>query len=188
MTVDVPGRRDGSIPRRKFSPDEFRLAAEFMPHIVWMATPDRLIEYVNTQGTDYTGLPAADILGRKSISVVHPDDVDRVQLSWDLAARTETPLELEWSLCSSGQVPGELNAIHIVGMHHRDRLAPEDVCRRQPCVVGSLSVDVLDQSVRGRHPHDVRHELRRQAKLIGRELSSWDRAVPSPWNIHSHSA
>jgi PAS domain S-box-containing protein len=98
MTVEVPGRRDASIRRRKFSPNQFRLAAEFMPHIVWMATPDRLIEYVNTQGTDYTGLPAADILGRKSISVVHPDDVDRVQLSWDLAARTETPLELECRL------------------------------------------------------------------------------------------
>ena len=55
MTVDVPGRRDGSIPRRKFSPDEFRLAAEFMPHIVWMATPDRLIEYVNTQGPTTQG-------------------------------------------------------------------------------------------------------------------------------------
>src|ERR1039458_9880682 len=91
MTVEVPGRRDASIPRRKFSPDQFRLAAEFMPHIVWMATPDRLIEYVNTQGPAYIGWAAEDILGRKWISVVHPDDVDRVQLSWDLAARTETP-------------------------------------------------------------------------------------------------
>jgi PAS domain S-box-containing protein/putative nucleotidyltransferase with HDIG domain len=98
MTVEVPGRRDASIRRRKFSPNQFRLAAEFMPHIVWMATPDRLIEYVNTQGTDYTGSPAEDILGRKWISVLHPDDVDRVQLSWDLAARTDTPFELECRL------------------------------------------------------------------------------------------
>ena len=69
-----------------------------MPHIVWMATPDRLIEYVNTQGTDYIGSSAEDILGRKWISVLHPDDVDRVQLSWDLAARTDTPFELECRL------------------------------------------------------------------------------------------
>jgi len=39
MTVEVPGRRDASIRRRKFSPNQFRLAAEFMPHIVWDGDP-----------------------------------------------------------------------------------------------------------------------------------------------------
>ena len=96
--MDIPDPRGSTVSRREFSSEEFRVAAEFMPHIVWMATPERLIEYINSQGIDYTGLPAEDLYGRSWITVVHPDDVGRVQSAWDLAARTETPLELECRL------------------------------------------------------------------------------------------
>jgi PAS domain S-box-containing protein/putative nucleotidyltransferase with HDIG domain len=98
ITVDVPGRRDASVAKGKFSPDEFRAAAEFIPHMVWMATPDRLVEYVNSQGTDYVGLPMEDICGWKWISVLHPDDADRVRTVRDLAARTQAPLGAECRL------------------------------------------------------------------------------------------
>ena len=80
MVVNIRSRQGNSVSTSDFSSEEFRVAAEFIPHIVWMATPDRLIEYINTQGIDYTGLPADDLYGSKWITVVHPDDVDRVQL------------------------------------------------------------------------------------------------------------
>ncbi|MGO9965262.1 MAG: PAS domain S-box protein, partial [Acidimicrobiales bacterium] len=60
-----------------------------------MATPDQLIEYVNIQGTDYAGLPEEDLLGLKWLSVVHSDDVNRVQLAWETAARTQTSVGIE---------------------------------------------------------------------------------------------
>jgi PAS domain S-box-containing protein/putative nucleotidyltransferase with HDIG domain len=69
-----------------------------MPHIVWMATPDRLIEYVNSQATEYVGLPSEDLSGWKWITVLHPDDAGRVQAARDLAAKTHAPIELECRL------------------------------------------------------------------------------------------
>ena len=96
--MDTPNRQGSPVPEREFSAEEFRVAAEFIPHIVWMATRDRLIEYINKQGVDYSGLPADDLYGNGWMAVVHPDDVDAVQRSWDLAARTEAPLELECRL------------------------------------------------------------------------------------------
>src|SRR5208283_2500782 len=95
MAVDVGRRHDGPIRSEEFSPAGFRQAAELMPHIVWMATPDQLIEYVNIQGTDYAGLPEEDLLGLKWLSVVHSDDVNRVQLAWETAARTQTSVGIE---------------------------------------------------------------------------------------------
>jgi PAS domain S-box-containing protein/putative nucleotidyltransferase with HDIG domain len=71
------------------------MVAEFMPHIVWMATPDRLIEYVNTEAVDYFGLHPEDLLGWKWITVVHPDDAARVQAARDIAAWAHAPLSIE---------------------------------------------------------------------------------------------
>ena len=96
--VDARARKDGTIPKSEFSPDGFRLAAELIPHIVWMSTPDRLIEHVNTQGTDYFGVPAEELYGWKWITVLHPDDADRVQTARNLAAREQAPLGLECRL------------------------------------------------------------------------------------------
>jgi len=54
--VDARGHRD-RIQTPLFTPGELRLVADFMPPIVGMATPERLIEYVNTQPAEYFGLP-----------------------------------------------------------------------------------------------------------------------------------
>jgi len=63
-----------------------------------MATPDRLIEYVNTQGTDYTRVAAEDILGRKWISVLHPTMWIAFSFPGTWPPRTDTPFELECRL------------------------------------------------------------------------------------------
>ena len=39
---------------------DFRLVAESIPHIVWMATPDGSVQYFNSQGMEYAGF-AADV-------------------------------------------------------------------------------------------------------------------------------
>ena len=83
---------------QRFVHEDFVVAAEFMPHIVWLATPDRLIEYINARGTDYTGLPAEDLYGSKWISVVHHDDSGRFQAVTDLAVATDAPLAFQCRL------------------------------------------------------------------------------------------
>ncbi|MGA3216168.1 MAG: PAS domain-containing protein [Acidimicrobiales bacterium] len=78
------------------SVDGFSLAAEFIPHAVWMATAERMIEYVNTCATDYAGLPARRLLEWGWIRFVHPSDLERVRLIRELVARTEAPIRTEF--------------------------------------------------------------------------------------------
>ncbi|MGA2804515.1 MAG: HD domain-containing phosphohydrolase [Acidimicrobiales bacterium] len=95
--MGAAGHRD-PVQTALFSPDELRLVADFMPHIVWMATPDRLIEYVNTQAVEYFGLPPEDLWGWRWVTVVHPEDAARVQAARDIAAWARAPLNLECRL------------------------------------------------------------------------------------------
>jgi diguanylate cyclase (GGDEF)-like protein/PAS domain S-box-containing protein len=77
---------------------DFRLIAESIPHIVWMAAPDGSTEYFNRQGTTYTGYPADGTYGWNWVSLVHPDDADRARLAWEHATRTQTPYRLDYRI------------------------------------------------------------------------------------------
>jgi PAS domain S-box-containing protein len=65
--------------------------ADAIPHIVWMAKADGSLEYLNRQGTEYTGLTEDTYNRWDTAELVHPDDAARVQDGWDLAVRTEGP-------------------------------------------------------------------------------------------------
>jgi PAS domain S-box-containing protein len=77
---------------------EFRMVAEAVPHIVWVAGPDGATEYFNTQGVDYTGLPREAIYEWSWADLVHPDDVERTRAQWQDAVLTETPYELAYRI------------------------------------------------------------------------------------------
>lgn len=84
--------RDASLPGRKPTAGDFALATEFIPHMAWVCTAERLVEYANTQLTDYTGLPLEGLLAWKWILSVHQHDSERIRLARDVAAQTRTPL------------------------------------------------------------------------------------------------
>jgi PAS domain S-box-containing protein len=72
--------------------------AEALPQIVWTATADGVLDYVNGRGLAYTGLPADRLLGRGWEAVVHPDDRARSLAHWAAAVGGRTPLEVEYRL------------------------------------------------------------------------------------------
>lgn len=76
-----------------------QLIAESIPHIVWMATSDGTIHYMNCRGTDFLDLtPAvAGKGGERSnwMTVVHPDDVERVRGAWEHAAAAGVEFDAE---------------------------------------------------------------------------------------------
>lgn len=95
-----PAARRGSLPKE---PD-FRLMADSIPHIVWMARPDGSTAYVNRQGTEYTGLAAGGASGWDWARLVHPDDAERARQGWEQATGTETPFAMEYRI---GRADGE---------------------------------------------------------------------------------
>ncbi len=82
---------------RPTEPD-FRLLAESIPHIVWIATPDGSTAYFNRHGIEYTGLPPDANYGWEWVSLVDPDDLDRARRGWEHSIETSTPFAMEYRI------------------------------------------------------------------------------------------
>ncbi|AKJ04811.1 PAS domain S-box protein [Archangium gephyra] len=74
----------------------FRVLANSMPQIVWMARPDGTFDYFNERWFEYTGVSETAPMGPVPCEgVVHPDDSTRGREAWLLSIRTGEPLYTE---------------------------------------------------------------------------------------------
>ena len=74
----------------------FRVLANSMPQIVWMARPDGTFDYFNERWFEYTGFSEAASTGTWPCEgVLHPDDSARVREAWLLSLRTGEPFYME---------------------------------------------------------------------------------------------
>ena len=60
---------------------DLAVLCDTIPHIVWGASADGGIDYVNARAVEYTGVGLDELTGRPGelLSLVHPDDVDSVR-------------------------------------------------------------------------------------------------------------
>ncbi len=79
--VDITERKRSEMALAA-SEREFRLLAESMPQIVWVAGPDGRASYINQQWVDYTGLTLEESLGEAWVKPLHPEDLQRVTDAW----------------------------------------------------------------------------------------------------------
>ncbi|MBN3770333.1 response regulator [Burkholderia sp. Se-20378] len=73
----------------------FRSFADAIPHIVWTATPDGSVDYVNRRIEKYTELGFAQVEGWNWMSTIHPDDVQTEVAHWERAIASGTEYEIE---------------------------------------------------------------------------------------------
>ena len=81
---------DLAAPLTVIDDSVFRLMVEEIPHIVWMATPDGAMEYVNRQGRVYAG-PTVGAVRPAWTTLVHTDDVEKLSLVRGHAQRELIP-------------------------------------------------------------------------------------------------
>src|SRR5690348_125526 len=57
---------------------DLALLPDIIPHLVWTASADGEIDYVNTRTVEYTGIRGDELRGRPWgwLTLLHPDDVD----------------------------------------------------------------------------------------------------------------
>jgi PAS domain S-box-containing protein len=60
------------ITERKRAEERLRFLAESIPQMVWTATPDGMLDYVNRQGAEYFGVPQEALHGAGWLLGVHP--------------------------------------------------------------------------------------------------------------------
>jgi PAS domain S-box-containing protein len=80
------------------SEEEFRTLAEAVPHHVWTARPDGLLNWFNPRVYEYAGSGPGELDGEKWGGIVHPDDAPGAVAAWTHAIGTGQAYETEFRL------------------------------------------------------------------------------------------
>jgi diguanylate cyclase (GGDEF)-like protein/PAS domain S-box-containing protein len=79
----------------------FREFADAMPHILWTAEPNGLVDYVNKVYTDYTGV-TLEVAAQSWLSALHADDVECCAAEWQRAIATGEAYSVEFRISHIG--------------------------------------------------------------------------------------
>ena len=80
-------------------PDSYwQTIAESIPHLVWVASSDGRIEYMNAEARKYTGWSDGASLENIGPAIIHPDDAPGFYRAWQDSVRTGTAYTSEYRL------------------------------------------------------------------------------------------
>ena len=94
---DITEQRAAEAALRE-SEARFRLLAETMPQLVWMALPDGQLIYFNQKWFDYTGMTSEESQGPGWKHAIHPDDLPRTLQRWQQSIAGGETYEIEYRL------------------------------------------------------------------------------------------
>ncbi len=77
------------------STQRYRNLADAIPHMVWQAQANGILDYVNRVWCNYTGLNSEQSIGKGWQSMIHPKDLELFLNQWDLALTTGESIECE---------------------------------------------------------------------------------------------
>ena len=95
--VDVTERRRAENALRE-SEQRFRILADNVPVMIWVAGPDRKLTYVNKTWLEFTGRSLQENTGHNWLECVHPADRERVAQSYESSFGKREPFALELRL------------------------------------------------------------------------------------------
>lgn len=97
LFLDITARKGVEQALRK-SEATFRGLAQAMPHQVWTATADGMLDWVNERALEYSGANADALLGEGWGRMVHPDDLKFAARQWTRATQAQTNYQAEFRL------------------------------------------------------------------------------------------
>jgi PAS domain S-box-containing protein len=114
--VDIEDRKRAEEALRARERD-LGLIIETIPGLVWCATPDGQLDYLNRRILDYTGTTLDAFAQAGWAHVLHPDDVEPVRRAWSQAVATGQPHEIQ---CRLRRSDGAYGWFHVLGQAARD--------------------------------------------------------------------
>ncbi len=92
--VDLTRQRAAEAELRERE-QRFRLLAESLPELVWMSEASGSLTYLNGRFLDYCGIPPESMIGFDWQTILHPEEVERVNEAWTHSVQTGDPYLIE---------------------------------------------------------------------------------------------
>jgi PAS domain S-box-containing protein len=77
---------------------QFEFVTDFMPVLLWTASTDGNIDYVNQRTIDYFGIEPEQVIGSSWLNLVHPEDRDGCIAAWTSSINTGNMYHYEFRL------------------------------------------------------------------------------------------
>ncbi len=97
LILDITARKQTEREMAELA-ERYRFLADAMPQNVWTADSNGRQDYVNRRWLEYTGIPAAEAIGERWTSIIHPEDSAETQGRWARAVATGERFEAEHRL------------------------------------------------------------------------------------------
>ncbi len=97
VNTDIQDEMDRSSALAQ-SERQFRLLADGLPDLVWIADSNFLCRYLNQRWVEYTGIAASQGYGTGWRSVIHPDDLRDAEHIWESCIPAKREFECEQRL------------------------------------------------------------------------------------------
>ena len=94
----LEAEREAASQALAASEARFRLITNVAPQIIWTATADGAIDYVNQSGLTYFGRRLDQLTGEQWLALVHPDDVAGTVERWSAALASGRPIEVQYRI------------------------------------------------------------------------------------------
>jgi len=98
----------------------YRFLAETIPQMVWTATPEGRLDYVNEQVTRYFGSDSTDVLGEGWLRWVHPDDQSPTTKLWMHSIQTGVRYEASFRLLRASDTTWRWHLVRAEPMSSAD--------------------------------------------------------------------
>src|SRR2546430_9772876 len=92
LRKEMLGRQRAEDALRR-SEDQLRLVIDTIPALVWSASPDGSLDFLNRRWLEYTGISSEGGLGWAWAAVLHPEDREGFVNAWRSAVATGEPFE-----------------------------------------------------------------------------------------------